>query len=147
VHDFRLRHTWELRTAFGEAPYEIPERLAGLLSARAQVPGVFRAHVRALEISHECADQVVPVVDLAGRQVLKTRPRRVGKVQGEVADDNLVAGGPAQLTCQTVVVEPHTGVRLPVVLDDRRGLAEALGDGRRTDLPAERTGSRGLQCR
>jgi hypothetical protein len=31
-------------------------------------------HVRALEISHERADQVVPVVDLAGRQVLEPRP-------------------------------------------------------------------------
>jgi hypothetical protein len=43
------------------------------------------AHVCALEISHECADQVVPVVDLAGQQVLEPRPRRVGVVQGEVA--------------------------------------------------------------
>jgi hypothetical protein len=67
VHDFGLRHAWELHTAVGEAPYEVPERFAGLLGARAQVPGVSRAHVRALEISHERADQVVPVVDLAGR--------------------------------------------------------------------------------
>jgi hypothetical protein len=41
-------------------------------------------HVRALEISHKCADQVIPVVDLAGRQVLKPRPRRVGEVQGRL---------------------------------------------------------------
>jgi hypothetical protein len=66
-------------------------------------------------------------VDLAGRQVLEPRPRRVGEVQGEITDDNLVAGGPAQLTRQTVVVEPYAGVRLLVVLDDRCGLAEALG--------------------
>jgi hypothetical protein len=66
-------------------------------------------------------------VDLAGQLVLEPRPRRVGEVQGEVADDNLVAGGSAQLTRQAVVVEPHTGVRLPVVLDDHRGLAEVLG--------------------
>jgi hypothetical protein len=66
---------------------------------------------------------------------------------GGVADDNLVAGGPAQLTCQTVVVEPHTGVRLPIVLDDHRGLAEALGEVRCADLPAEHAGSRGLRRR
>jgi hypothetical protein len=54
-------------------------------------------HVRALEVANERADQVVPVVDLAGRQVFEPRPRRVGEVQGEVADDDLVAGGPAQL--------------------------------------------------
>jgi hypothetical protein len=58
-------------------------------------------------------------------------------VQGEVADDNLIAGRPAQLTCQTVVVEAHAGVSLPVILDDCRGLAEALGEVRRADLPAE----------
>jgi hypothetical protein len=57
-------------------------------------------------------------MDLDGREVLEPRPRRVGEVQGEVTDDNLVGGGPAQLTRQTVVVEPHAGVRLPVVLDD-----------------------------
>jgi hypothetical protein len=56
-------------------------------------------HVCALEISYERADQVVLVVDLAGRQVLEPRPRRVGEVQGEVADNNLVAGGPTLLTC------------------------------------------------
>jgi hypothetical protein len=43
-----------------------------------------------------------------------------------------------------VVVEPHAGIRLPVVLDDGRGLTEALGEGRRADLPAEHTGPRGL---
>jgi hypothetical protein len=67
VHDFRLRHAREFRAVLGETPYEIPEGFAGLLGARAQVPGVPGAHVRALEISHERADQVVPVVDLAGR--------------------------------------------------------------------------------
>jgi hypothetical protein len=66
-------------------------------------------------------------VDLAGRQVLEARPRRVGEVQGEVTDDNLVGGGPSQMTRQAVVVEPYVGVCLPVVLVNRRGLAEALG--------------------
>jgi hypothetical protein len=55
-------------------------------------------------------------VDLAGRQVLETRPRRVGEVQGEVTDDNLVSGGPDQLTRQAVVVELHAGVRLALYL-------------------------------
>jgi hypothetical protein len=55
-------------------------------------------------------------VDLAGRQVLEPRPCRVDEVQGEVTDDNLVGGSPAQLTRQAVVVEPHAGVRLPLYL-------------------------------
>jgi hypothetical protein len=41
-------------------------------------PGV---HVRGLEVPHERANQVVPVVDLAGWQVLEPRPSRVCKVQ------------------------------------------------------------------
>jgi hypothetical protein len=79
-----------------------------------------------LEVSHEGVDQIIAVVDLAGRQMLKPRPRRVGEVQRQVADDDFVGGGTAQLARQTVVIEPYTGVRLPVVLVDRRGLAEAL---------------------
>jgi hypothetical protein len=54
-------------------------------------------YVRALEVANERVDKVVPIVDLAGRQVLKPRPRRVGDVLGEVADDDFVAGGSAQL--------------------------------------------------
>jgi hypothetical protein len=84
MHDFGLRHAWELRAALGKASYEVAERLTGLLSACAQIPGVSRAHVRALEVPHEGADQVVPVVDLAGRQVLEPRPPRVAEVQGRL---------------------------------------------------------------
>jgi hypothetical protein len=131
----------------GEAPYEVPERLAGLLGACAQILGVSRAHVRALEVPHDGADQIIPVVDLAGRQVLEPRPRRVGEVQVEVTDDDLVGGGPAQLACQEVVIEPYAGVRLPVVLVDRCGLAEALGEARRADFLAEHAGSRWLRRR
>jgi hypothetical protein len=80
VHNLRLRHARELRTALGEAPYEVPERLARLLSAGAQVPGIPRAHICALEVAHERANKIILVVDLAG---------------GQVADDDLVAGGPA----------------------------------------------------
>jgi uncharacterized membrane protein len=147
VHDLRLGHARELRAALGEAPYEVPERLAGLLGACAQIPGVSRAHVRALEVPHEGADQIIPVMNLAGRQVLEPRPRRVGEVQRQVADDDLVGGGSAQLACQAVVVEPYAGVRLPRVLVDRRGLVEALREARRANHPAEHTGSRGLQRR
>jgi hypothetical protein len=147
VHDLRLGNARELRTTLGEASYEVPERLARLLGACAQIPGVPRAHVCALEVPHEGADQVVPVVDLAGRQVLEPRPRRVCEVQRQVADDDLVGGGPAQLARQAIVVESHTRVRLPRVLIDRGGLAEALGEARRADLPAEHVGSRGLRRR
>jgi hypothetical protein len=56
VYDLGLGHARELRVALGEAPYEVPERLARLLGACAQVQGVPRAHVCALEVLHEGAD-------------------------------------------------------------------------------------------
>jgi hypothetical protein len=43
------------------------------LGARPQVPEVPRAHVHALEVSHEHADQVIPAVNLAGQQALEPR--------------------------------------------------------------------------
>jgi hypothetical protein len=43
-------------------------------------PGIPRAHVRALEVAHERADQIIPVVDLAGWQMLKPRPGRIAEV-------------------------------------------------------------------
>jgi hypothetical protein len=41
-----------------------------LLAAASEIPGVTRAHVRTLEVSREGLDQVVPVGDLRGRQML-----------------------------------------------------------------------------
>jgi hypothetical protein len=40
-------------------------------------------------------DQIIPIVDLAGGQVLEPRPGGIAEMQGQVADDDLVAGGPA----------------------------------------------------
>jgi hypothetical protein len=37
-------------------------------------------------------------------------------VQRQVADDDLVSGGPAQLAHQAIVIEPHTRARFPVYL-------------------------------
>jgi hypothetical protein len=48
--------------------------------------------------------------------MLKPRPRRIGEVQRQVADDDLVGGGSTQLACQAVVVEPYAGSVSPVYL-------------------------------
>jgi hypothetical protein len=68
-------------------------------------------------------------------------------VQRQVVDDDLIGGGSAQLACQAIVVAPHTRVRLPCVLVDRRGLAKALREARCADLPAEHVCPRGFQRR
>jgi hypothetical protein len=80
VHDLGLSDAQELSATLGKAPYEVPERLAGLLGARPQVPGVSRMHVRALEVPHERANQVVPIVDLTRQQVFEPRTGRVREV-------------------------------------------------------------------
>jgi hypothetical protein len=56
VDDLKLSHTREFGKALGKAPYKVPERLAGLLGASPQVPGVPGAHVCSLEVSHKHVD-------------------------------------------------------------------------------------------
>jgi hypothetical protein len=65
-------------------------------------------------------------------------------VKRRIADNHRIRGGAAQMASQAVVVKLHTRVRLPRVFVDRGGLAELLGEARRTDLPAEHTGLRGF---
>jgi hypothetical protein len=79
--------------------------------------------------------------------MLEPCPGRVREVQRQVADDDFVGGATAQLARQAIVVEPYTRVRLPRVLVNRGGLAEALRKARRANLSAEHTGPRGLQHR
>jgi hypothetical protein len=93
-----------------------------LLSVASEVPGVSRAHVRALEIAGEGLDQVVPAGDLPRRQVLQPGASGVGEEQGEVADDEVVIVRSTQLASQPVVREPQFRSRLPRVLcDSSRG--------------------------
>jgi hypothetical protein len=56
VYNLGLGHTREVHATLREVPYEVPERLAGLLGAHAQVPGVSRVHIRPLEVPNEGAD-------------------------------------------------------------------------------------------
>jgi hypothetical protein len=147
MHDPRLSYARELGTTLGEASYEVPRQLVGLLGARSQVPGVPEAHVCALEVPHECANQVIPVVDLTGQQMLEPCPSRVREVQRKVTDDHFISGGTSQLARQAIVVQPYTRARLPLVLVGRGGLAEALREAPCAHLSAERTGPRGLRRR
>jgi hypothetical protein len=82
------------------------------------IPGVPRAHVRALEVAGEGLDQVVPVGDLPRRQMLQPGSSGVGEEQGEVADDEVVIVRSTQLAGQSVVREPQFRPRLPRVLCD-----------------------------
>ena len=98
TNDFGVLDAGELSALLGEASDVIPQRLVGLLTAPSEIPRVPRMHVRALEVAHEGPDQVRPVVDLVGREMLKPGTCRVRKVQRKVADDDGIVGCAAQLT-------------------------------------------------
>jgi hypothetical protein len=85
MHDLGLSHARELSAALREASYEVPERFAGLLGARPQVPGVPRAHVRVLEVPHERADQVIPVIVKPQIFIENPNPCTIAIVPGSVA--------------------------------------------------------------
>jgi hypothetical protein len=78
-----------------------------MLAAASEIPGVPRAHVRALEVVGEGFDQVVLVGDLRRRQMLQPVPGGVREEQGKVADDEVVIVRPTQLVGQPVVREPQ----------------------------------------
>jgi hypothetical protein len=70
VDDIGIDDVGQLGALLRESPYVVPERLSRLLAAASEIPGVPRAHVRALEVADEGLDQVVPVGDLPRRQML-----------------------------------------------------------------------------
>src|SRR6185503_11341820 len=60
INDLDVGDDGELGALLGEASHVVTQGLAGLLATPFEVPGVPRAHVRALEIAHEDMDQVGP---------------------------------------------------------------------------------------
>jgi hypothetical protein len=70
-------------------------------------------HVCALEVSSKGFDQVVPVGDLRGRQMIQPGSGGVGEEQGEVADDEIVIIRSTQLAGQPVVRKPQFQPRFP----------------------------------
>jgi hypothetical protein len=68
--------------------------------------GVPRAHIGSLEVTHKDLLQVRPTSNLVGREVLQPCTCRVGKVQGEVVDDEGVTICTVSLTSKPVVLEP-----------------------------------------
>ena len=99
VNDLDVGDAGELGALLGEASHVITQGLAGLLATPFEVPGIPRAHVRALEVAHEDVDQVGPVVDLIRRQVLEPRSCGVSKMKRKVADDDRVLCRATQLAC------------------------------------------------
>jgi hypothetical protein len=64
---------------FEKSPDVLPQGFPWLLAAASEILGVPRAHVRALEVSSEGFDQVVPVGDLRRRQMLQPGSGGIGE--------------------------------------------------------------------
>jgi hypothetical protein len=88
--DIRVGDVGKLGALLRKSPDILPQGFPWLLAVASEIPGVPRAHVRALEVSSEGFDQVVPVGNLRRRQMLQPGSGGVGEEQGEVADDEVV---------------------------------------------------------
>jgi hypothetical protein len=68
--DIRVGDVGKLGALLRKPPDVVPQGFPWLLAAASEIPGVPRAHVRALEVSSEGFDQIVPVGNLRRRQML-----------------------------------------------------------------------------
>jgi hypothetical protein len=71
-----------------------------------EIPGIPKVHIGALEVTHKDVLQVRPTSNLVRRDMLQPCTCRVGEVQGEVADDECITICAADLTSESVVLEP-----------------------------------------
>jgi hypothetical protein len=137
ANDIRVGDVGQLGALLRESLDVVPERLSRLLAAASEIPGVPRAHVRALKVAGEGLDQVVLVGDLPRRQVLQPGLSGVEEEQGEVVDDKVVIVRSTQLAGQPIVREPQFRPRLPRVLCDSSRGSEPGRERRPSYGPAE----------
>jgi hypothetical protein len=95
------------RALLRKSPDVVSQGFPWLLAAALEIPGVPRAHIRALEVSSEGFDQIVPVGDLRRGQMLQPGTSGVGEERGEVTDDEVVIVRSTQLAGQPVVRKPQ----------------------------------------
>jgi hypothetical protein len=69
--DIRVGDVGQLGALLRKSSDVLSQGFPWLLVAASEIPGVPRAHVRALEVSSEGFDQIVPVGDLRRRQMLQ----------------------------------------------------------------------------
>jgi hypothetical protein len=82
--DIRVGDVGQLGALLRKPPDVVSQGFPWLLAAASKILGVPRAHLRALEVSSEGLDQVVPVRDLRKRQMLQPGSGGVGEELGEV---------------------------------------------------------------
>jgi hypothetical protein len=88
--DIRVSDVGKLGALLRKSPDILPQGFPWLLATASEIPRVPRAHVRALEVSNEGFDQVIPIRNMRRRQMLQPGSGGVGEEHGEVADDEVV---------------------------------------------------------
>jgi hypothetical protein len=137
LDDIRVGDVGQLGALLRKPPDVFSQGFPWLLATASEIPRVPRAHVRALEVSSEGFDQVIPVGDLRRRQMLQPGPGGVREEQGEVADDEVVIIHSTQLAGQPVVRKPQSRSRFPRVLGDGSRGSEPGRERRPSYGPAE----------
>jgi hypothetical protein len=82
--DIRVGDVGQLGALLRKPPDVLSQGFPWLLAAASEIPGVPRAHVRALEVSSEGLDQVVPVGDLRRKQMLQPGPAASERNRGRL---------------------------------------------------------------
>jgi hypothetical protein len=135
--DIRVGDVGQLGALLRKPPDVLSQGFPWLLVVASEIRGVPRAHVRALEVSSEGLDQVIPVGDLRRRQMLQPGPGGAGEEQGEVTDDEVVIVRSTQLAGQSVVRKPQLRPCFPQVLGDGSRGSEPGRERRPSYGPAE----------
>jgi hypothetical protein len=89
----------QLGVLLREASSIFSEGFSRLLLAFAEVPRVAGSYVGSFEVSLEHPDQIDPVVDLVGWELLEPSAGGVGEEEWQLSDDgSIVPSSPSQLT-------------------------------------------------
>jgi hypothetical protein len=109
----------------GEPVDVVPQGLTRLLFEALEVPGVFGAHVRPLEIPNEDLFELHLATDAVGRQEFEPCSNELPDTDGEVLDNEIIIVRSSGPTSEPKVFQPYTTVRLPSVLGDVGRWSEA----------------------
>jgi len=129
---------WQLGALLREASCILSEGFSRLLLAFADVPRVAESYVGSFEVALKHPDQIGPIVNLVGRELLKPSAGGVGEEEWQLSDDgSIVPSGASKLTGQPEICQPELWLGLAVVLCDAGRGSKWAGQRRAADCPAE----------
>jgi hypothetical protein len=108
-----------------------------LLLVVAQLPLLAGAYVGALEVSDEYTTRVGPIVDLVPHASARATCMQSHEVKRQVLDDKEIVSHSPGVARESVVLEPHAGVGVPIISRHIGQCPEARGELRIVDAPAK----------